>query len=212
MKESSTTCAFAGCPAGKACICGLLAYLIGMTLLLSIGFILVWVELQAAIAKTMVTELLNNVVGTTGGDSLFAVKVVSQGGEGKPPVQTLIISDAFAVMGVFISGAFGGIIHAARSFYFHVYEGDLEQADAIKLILRPFSGAILAQVFYLVLRAGLSQSPENPGEGGASIIFYLAIGALVGMFTDQTVAKLKQVAEAILAPPEKPDTTPKGEQ
>lgn len=221
MGDIKQCCDLAGLPADRKCIYWLLGYFLFMAVALVTGFIMVWCRLQNAIDAAGVHELLNNVVATIGGDSLFAVKkVVAQTAAATADTATkiatepteeprikhiLLISDSFAVLTVFISGAFGGFIHAARSFYYHVHQGDLEKSKGIELVLRPFTGATLALIFYLVLRAGLSQSPSQPGESGGSIIFYTAVAAIVGMFTDQTVAKLKKIAEAILTSPEKAD-------
>ncbi|OIQ50444.1 hypothetical protein BerOc1_02381 [Pseudodesulfovibrio hydrargyri] len=235
MPDEKQRCDLSGTPADKRCIFWLLAFFLAMALILPGGFVYSWISLQEAIEDAGASHLLNNVVATIGGDSLFAVKRVEvpaetkttvgapgaaaedstmpEAGAAKPDaVQVkaskkyiLLISDSFAVLIVFISGAFGGFIHASRSFYYHVHKGDLQKSNAIELMLRPLTGGTLALIFYLVLRAGLSQSPSQPDESGGSIIFYTAVGAIVGMFTDQTVAKLKKIAEAILTSPEEPE-------
>lgn len=195
-------CALAGCPAGKRIIIGLTIYFVVLFALLGFIFVLTWASLQDAMHQAMGAaddgSMLKNIVGTIGTAKPFAATLMTVDEE---PV--IIIPDSLAVLAVFASGAFGGLIHSIRSMYFHVIEGDFGQADAIKLLLRPFSGAILSLIFYLVLRAGLGDEIQKPDDGG-SIMFYTAIGALVGMFTDQTVTKLKKIAEAILAKPESP--------
>jgi len=189
-------CALAGCPAGRKIIIGLTIYFVALFVLLGFVFILTWASLQDALHKAGGGAVLKNLVGTIGTTTPFAATPMTIDGE---PV--IIIPDSLAVLTVFASGAFGGLIHSIRSMYFHVIEGDFGQADAIKLFLRPFSGAILSLIFYLVLRAGLGDEIQKADDGG-SIMFYTAVGALVGMFTDQTVAKLKKIAEAILTKPD----------
>lgn len=208
-------CDLAGCPAKKKAIFSLTAYFICLFLLLATAFIFIWITLNTAMHKAGATTLMNNVVATIGTQSSFSATVIT------PPKKTgnsetvisiknkasnnkaiIVIPDVFAILIVAACGSFGGLIHAIRSFYFHVKAGDLVQSDLIKLILRPFSGATLALIFYLVLRAGLGQVTPSDISEGASIMFYAAVGALVGMFTDQTVAKLKKVAEAILTKPD----------
>ena len=189
-------CALAGCPAGRNIIIWLTIYFVTLFVLLGFVFILTWAALQDALNDAGGSAILNNIVGTIGTSTPFAATQMTI--EGKP---VIIIPDSLAVLAVFASGAFGGLIHSIRSMYFHVIEGDFGQADAIKLFLRPFSGAILSLIFYLVLRAGLGDEIQKADDGG-SIMFYTAVGALVGMFTDQTVAKLKKIAEAILTKPD----------
>lgn len=199
-------CALAGCPAGKRAIIGLTTYFVFLFVLLTGFFILTWAILQDALHAAMLAKgldpakvaltPLSNIVETIGTKNPFAATPMTVNGK-----TLLVVPDSLAVLAVMSSGAFGGLIHSIRSMYFHVIEGDFGQADVIKLILRPFSGAILALIFYLVLRAGLGDGTEK-ADGGASVMFYTAIGAIVGMFTDQTVTKLKKVAEAILTKPE----------
>ena len=189
-------CALAGCPAGRKAIVGLTIYFVVLFIILGFVFILTWASLQDALHKAGGNTILKNIVGTIGTTTPFSATPMTIDGE-----PTIIIPDSLAVLTVFASGAFGGLIHSIRSMYFHVIEGDFGQADVIKLFLRPFSGAILSLIFYLVLRAGLGDEIQKADDGG-SIMFYTAVGALVGMFTDQTVAKLKKIAEAILTKPD----------
>jgi len=65
-------------------------------------------------------------------------------------------------------------------------------------MLLPFSGAVLSMVFYIVIRAGFlppsgTQGPPNTPYG------FAAMGALVGLFSEEAVLKLKQVAETVFA-------------
>ncbi|MEZ7198529.1 hypothetical protein [Pseudodesulfovibrio karagichevae] len=219
-------CALAGCPAGKRVIIGLTIYYFIIFFVLACWFTYMWAIIQDAISQGVAAhlaetasikaaatqtatqaaqgqaeqpetlDLMKNVVGTVGTDHPLIAKVVTIG---KKPV--IVIPDSLAVPAVMASGAFGGLIHAIRSTYFHVIDGDFGQADAIKMFLRPFSGSILALLFYMVLRAGLGDA-TNSADAGAGIIFYVAVGGIVGMFTDQTVSKLKKIAEAILTKPE----------
>jgi len=65
--------------------------------------------------------------------------------------------------------------------------------------LLPFSGAGLAVLFFLIAR-GLSSQPVNVQS---SVDGYAAMAALVGMFSQQALAKLKQIAEGFFSAAEK---------
>ncbi|QGY39063.1 hypothetical protein GM415_02565 [Pseudodesulfovibrio cashew] len=185
----------------KGSLVGITAYFIALFMGLSATFLFIWDKLHQSMHEAGATGLLKNVVATVASNATMSPSIIPvEGG-----TSFVAIPDSFAILVVLTCGAFGGLIHGIRSFYFHVKKGDLVQPDLIKLVLRPFSGSVLAIIFYLVLRAGLGQATSSDSEDGASIIFYAAVAAIVGMFTDQTVAKLKKVAEAILTKYERPE-------
>jgi hypothetical protein len=66
-------------------------------------------------------------------------------------------------------------------------------------VLLPFVGSTLGLVFYFVIRGGFF-SPEATIEQ-TSPFGFAGLGALVGMFSEQAVLKLKEVAEILLAKP-----------
>ena len=66
-------------------------------------------------------------------------------------------------------------------------------------LLVPISGAATAVVFYLVLIGGLfSASGIQSGTNPAG---FMALGALVGLFSQQAVLKLKDIAETMFTKP-----------
>ncbi len=95
---------------------------------------------------------------------------------------------------VMVVGALGSLIHVFRSFYWYVGNRTLKNSWLLMYILLPFSGGGLAVLFYLIIRGGISaQAPTNP----SSLDGYAAIAALVGMFSQEALQKLKQLAAAI---------------
>ncbi len=99
---------------------------------------------------------------------------------------------------VLFSGALGSMVHALRSFFWYVGNRQLVRSWILKYILLPFSGATLALLFYLVLRAGLF-SPEAD-VNATSPYGFAGVAGLVGMFSEQAVEKLKEVASTIFKP------------
>lgn len=95
-----------------------------------------------------------------------------------------------------IIGALGSLIHVFRSFYWYVGNRTLKSSWLLMYILLPFSGAGLAVLFYLIVRGGVSsQAPTIP----SSFDGYAAMAALVGMFSQEALLKLKQIAGAFFA-------------
>lgn len=71
-------------------------------------------------------------------------------------------------------------------------------------LLLPFVAAALASVFYIVFIAGL----YDPKQGERPLLI-VGVAALVGMFSEQAVEKLKKIAEAIFTtPPPAKDKVP----
>lgn len=98
-----------------------------------------------------------------------------------------------------LSGALGSLLHSLRSLYWYAGNRRLVWSWAVMYMLLPFSGAVLATIFYIVIRAGFL-----PSSGGTQTIpntpyGFAALGALVGLFSEEAVLKLKQVAETVFA-------------
>jgi hypothetical protein len=94
---------------------------------------------------------------------------------------------------VALSGALGGSVHTLRSIAWYIGERKLKWSWLPFYVLRPLVGATLATVFYFVLRAGLF-SPSAQTRA-TSPYGFAALAALVGLFSEQAVEKLKKVAE-----------------
>jgi hypothetical protein len=93
---------------------------------------------------------------------------------------------------VALAGALAGALHAARSLYYFVGNRFFKQSWILMYLLLPLVGATLASVFYIVFIAGL----YDPQKGERSLLI-VGVAALVGMFSEQAVEKLKKIAEAI---------------
>lgn len=103
------------------------------------------------------------------------------------------------VLYVFAAGALGGLLHALRSFYWYVGNRELVRSWAALYLFLPFVGGTLSVVFYVVIRGGLF-SGATIGDGVNSLGF-AAVGALVGLFSEQAILKLKDVANTLFKKP-----------
>lgn len=98
---------------------------------------------------------------------------------------------------VAVSGALGGLLHATRSFAWYVGHSALRMRWLPYYIAMLFVGAGLATVVYIVIRGGIvsgkaSQADVNPYG-------FAAIGAIVGLFSEQALEMLKRVATDFFA-------------
>jgi hypothetical protein len=98
---------------------------------------------------------------------------------------------------VSLAGALGGLLHSLRSLSTYVGERYLFRSWLLYYLALPLVGAVLSTIAYIVLRAGLlpggaSESQPDPyGIGG--------ISALVGLFSAQTVEKLRLVFSTLFS-------------
>ena len=100
---------------------------------------------------------------------------------------------------VILAGALGSLVHTVRSVFWYVGNRLLKWSWVPKYILQPFAGCALAVIFYVVVRGGFF-SPQTTFEN-TSPFGFAALAALVGLFSEQAVLKLKKVAETVLEPP-----------
>jgi hypothetical protein len=110
-------------------------------------------------------------------------------------------TEADLLLVVILSGALGGMVHALRSLSWYIGNRDLVRSWLAMYVLLPFVGAVLGLVFYLVVRGGFF-SPQAGAEE-TSPYGFAALAALVGLFSEQAVLKLKQVAETLLSKTQK---------
>lgn len=107
-----------------------------------------------------------------------------------------VSDDTRMLLIVALAGALGSLVHALRSFYWYVGNRTLVWSWLAMYILLPFVGATLGVVFYLVIRGGFF-SPQATVQQ-ISPFGFAAVAALAGLFSEQAVLKLKQVAETLL--------------
>jgi len=109
-----------------------------------------------------------------------------------PPV---LETDLFLL--VVFAGALGGALHGLRSLYWYAGLRSLLKSWTLMYVLLPFTGATMAVIFFVIIRAGLLpvQNTKNISLG------VIGIALLVGLFSQQAAVKLKDIADAFLAKP-----------
>lgn len=100
---------------------------------------------------------------------------------------------------VMLAGALGSLMHSLRSLYWYTGNRMMVWSWVGFYLLLPFTGAILAVIFYFVVRGGFF-SPQASFEN-TSPFGFAALSALVGLFSPQATLKLKEIAETIFTKP-----------
>jgi len=101
---------------------------------------------------------------------------------------------------VAIAGALGGVMHSTRSLAWYVGHKDLKWRWVPYYVVTIVLGAGLASVFYLVVRGGLFGGQASSAD--VNPYGFAAVAALVGLFTEQALVMLKNVAAEVFAPSE----------
>jgi hypothetical protein len=100
---------------------------------------------------------------------------------------------------VLFTGAFAASIYGIKSFADYAGEETLTASWCWLYFARPIMGSGLAFIFYLVIRAGFLAT-ANADAKAINPFGFLAVAALVGMFSDKAMLKLGDVFNALFQP------------
>jgi hypothetical protein len=111
----------------------------------------------------------------------------------------LIWNETRLILVVILSGFLGALVYSLRSFFWYTGNRQLKWSWLLMYLLVPIVGAMLAVVFYMLLRGGLFSPTTTVAD--TSPFGFAAIAALVGMFTNQASEKLRTVFETLMTKP-----------
>ena len=107
-------------------------------------------------------------------------------------------ADGFLFFVVLFAGMLGATVRGIFSFVRHLGIKDFSFSWTWFYILLPFSGAPVSLFLYFVIRGGFYGSPIGKGLV-LNLAAFVAISALAGLFAENAMEKLRQVAEVLLA-------------
>lgn len=99
-------------------------------------------------------------------------------------------------LAVLAAGMTGGAVYSLRQHALHVARRSHDPSWTMWNISRPLLGAALAVLLFFLIRAGFVDTQQGDAlkpEG------FIALGGLVGLFTDQAWARMRIVAESVFA-------------
>ena len=112
-------------------------------------------------------------------------------------------SEIRLIIVVALAGALGALVHGIRSLAWYVAKRKFEESWLLWYLMLPFVGSVLAFIFYVVIRAGFFAPGADVSQ--TSPYGFVALAGLVGMFSEQAVLKLKDVANTLLQEPPNED-------
>jgi len=98
---------------------------------------------------------------------------------------------------VALGGMLGGLVHTFRSLSWYVGNRNLLWSWVPFNLMLPVVGALGGTIFYVVLRAGLFSPSGSADE--ASPFGFTAVAMLVGLFSEEAMEKLRQIAANVFA-------------
>lgn len=101
---------------------------------------------------------------------------------------------------VILCGALGSLIHALKSFINFTGSQKFKAAWVWWYLLRAPMGALLALVFYFALRGGLLLLTNGNTAADFEVFGIASVATLVGLFTEQATAKLKELFDTLFTP------------
>lgn len=104
------------------------------------------------------------------------------------------------LMIVLLAGALGALVHGLRSLSWYTGQREAVWSWSAMYFMLPFLGAGLSAIFYFVIRGGFFSPTSSVND--TSPFGFAALSALIGMFTEPAVIKLRKVAITVLEPPE----------
>jgi hypothetical protein len=138
----------------------------------------------------------------TAGNATQAKKDAKTGGGTPSPTNKL--RERSVLLLVLLAGALGGTLYSLISLVWYIGNRELKWSWVPSYIVRPFTAAALACIFFLTLVTGVWTDQTGKGQ-----LWIVGLAALVGLFSRQGYEKLKAIFEAVLAPAPKGADTPK---
>lgn len=119
-----------------------------------------------------------------------------------------LTGDGYFFWVVLFAGMIGAIIRCVYSFFRHLGIGNFSLSWLWFYLMLPFGGAVLSLVLYFVIRGGFYSSSLGK-DLSLNLFSFAAFGALTGLFSENAMEKLKQVAESLLTPVDPKTDKPK---
>jgi hypothetical protein len=105
--------------------------------------------------------------------------------------------DTLLFVVVITAGALGGITHSLRSLFWYFGNAWLRRRWMLMYLGLPSVGGLFALFFYLLLRGGLLATQASGTDINA--YGFAAVGAVVGLFSEQSALKLLDVFSSLFA-------------
>jgi hypothetical protein len=97
-----------------------------------------------------------------------------------------------------LAGVIAGLLHSLKWFYRTVGDGEWELDRAWWRYLNPLVSGVMGVSIYIVLRSGLDKGQTGVPAKDALVAY--SIGFLTGLFADNAMGKLRDIAHVLFGP------------
>ncbi len=111
-----------------------------------------------------------------------------------------------------LGGIIGGLLHSLKWFYRTIGRGEWEWDMLWWRFLNPLVSGVMGFSFFIAFRSGIQKGglPET-GDSKEAFVAY-SVGFLTGLFADNAMSKLRDIAYVIFGQTAPPPSKPKSEK
>src|SRR5260370_8243933 len=106
-----------------------------------------------------------------------------------------------------LAGIIAGLLHSLKWFYRTVGDGEWETNRPCWRYLNPLVSGVMVLSIYITLQAGIDKG--TAGTTGKGPLFAYSVGFLTGLFADNAMNKLRDIAHVLFGSPRDAPSTPK---
>lgn len=118
---------------------------------------------------------------------------------------------AYAVLAG-IAGTIGGLMHSLKWFYRTIGSGEWEWDKVWWRFMNPLVSGVMGLSIYVVFRSGIeAKQAAGQAASGRESLYAYSIGFLTGLFADNAMGKLRDLAYVLFGPTGTPASKPKPE-
>ena len=108
-----------------------------------------------------------------------------------------------------IGGIIGGLLHSLKWFYRTIGSGEWQWDKLWWRFLNPIVSGVMGFSIFIVFRSGIQKGVPVESEGGKEALIAYSVGFLTGLFADNAMGKLRDIAYVFFGPTQPPASKPK---
>lgn len=109
-----------------------------------------------------------------------------------------------------VAGIIGGLLHSLKWFYRTMATGEWEWDHVWWRFMNPLVSGVMGLSIYVVFLSGFeAKAPNGLGIAQSQGLYAYSIGFLTGLFADNAMGKLRDIAYTLFGPTAPPATKPK---
>lgn len=108
-----------------------------------------------------------------------------------------------------LAGIIGGLLHSLKWFYRTISSGEWESDQVWWRFMNPLVSGVMGLSIYVIFRSGIEAKAGGQSLPGSEGFYAYSIGFLTGLFADNAMSKLRDIAYVLFGPTAPPASKPK---